>query len=343
MATKLSPSPVMPRLLPERARIEFHYPDENNTIAFVPFYENPDIKESQAANYAEYNPIGRAGSLYAYTGSQSRKFKVKATYTLPHLHNHPMGIARFLRTSFGNTKKEQQLLFSNINKGNSAPISSLSHSYGAFDNYRTLLLESIGMEAAAGLGVTRLPNFQSLVDRHFDTISTAWGGEEEQEWMGMGTGEFSGDFDTEIAHAQNLATLDQGAEVRENTNQVIDTLLFFMVLFRTSVVNNVSNPVEGPPILRLTHGTMYQSVPCICKSYNLVWEEEGGFDLETLTPRRLVINLELEEIRSGDFGKFDQTSLVRRNNLTGWETAIAAPYTTDPTNQAFDSYGKRIN
>ena len=136
---------VLPRLLPERARIEFHYPDDNNTIVFIPFYENPEIKESQVANYADYNPIGRAGSLYAYTGSQSRKFKVKATYTLPHLAQHPMGIARFLRYSFGNSKKEQQLLFTNIGKGSVDPKRSLSHSVGAKDNYLTALKETLGI------------------------------------------------------------------------------------------------------------------------------------------------------------------------------------------------------
>ena len=310
----------MPRLLPERARIEFHYPDKNNTIAFVPFYENPEIKESQVANYAEYNPIGRAGSLYAYTGSQSRKFKVRATYTLPHLRSHPMGISRFLRTAFGNTRREQQLLFSNINKGSASPKRSLSHSLGAIDSYHTLLRDHLGIKEP---------------DLDKPTVGGLMPTEDVQGFQGLQ----GMDRIDEMLIAD---VFDQPAIVATTSyeglpeNQVIDTLLFFMVLFRTSVVNNVSNPVEGPPILRLTHGTMYQSVPCICKSYNLAWEEEAGFDLETLTPRRLVINLDLEEIRSGDFREFNQANIIQRNNLTGWETAIASPYTTDPTNQAFN-------
>jgi len=316
---------VVPRLLPERARIEFHYPDENNTIVFVPFYENPVIKESQSANYADYNPIGRAGSLYAYTGSQSRKFKVKATYTLPHLAQHPMGIARFLRYSFGNSKKEQQLLFTNINKPSVSPKSALAHSYGAFDNYRTLLLEHVGDAKAKTLGIHKIPARPgSVVD--FDN---------EQSLGDLSFAEEKLILDSEKA-------IDESIDRSLYTNQVIDTLLFFMVLFRTSTVNNADNPVLGPPILRLTHGTMYQSVPCVCKSYSLAWEEEAGFDLQTLTPRRLIINLELEELRSGDFTKYDETDIIRRNNLTGWETAIAAPYTIDPTNQAL-SPGKKIN
>ena len=310
---------VMPRMLEERARIEFHYPDENNTIVFVPFYENPEIKESQAANYADYNPIGRAGSLYAYTGSQSRKFKVKATYTLPHLYWAPMGIARFLRYAFGNSKKEQQLLFTNISRESVAPKESLSHSIGAKDSYTTLLKESLGIPdppPEKRFAKTPQPN------RRMD---------------GM-------DFNTDILGTLDAFLEEEGVDslgdlsVNEGVkaNQVIDTLLFFMALFRTSTVNNAQNPTLGPPILRLTFGTMYQSVPCVCKNYSLTWEEEAGFDLETLTPRRLVISLDLEEIRSGDFKAFDQNSIIARNNLTGWESAIASPYTTDPTDQAFN-------
>ena len=88
---------ITSRLLYERGRIEFHYPNKQGTIVFVPFYENPEIKESQSANYADYNPIGRPGSLYAYTGADSRRFKIKATYTLPHLAQHQYGILNFLR------------------------------------------------------------------------------------------------------------------------------------------------------------------------------------------------------------------------------------------------------
>ena len=75
---------------------------------------------------------------------------------------------------------------------------------------------------------------------------------------------------------------------------------------------------------------MYRSVPCICKSYNLGWEETAGYDLGTLTPRRLTVDLSLEEVRIGDFDKFEVSHIVKRDNVAGWESAIASPYTTDP-------------
>ena len=113
-------------------------------------------------------------------------------------------------------------------------------------------------------------------------------------------------------------------------NQVLDTYLFFVALIRTSVVNKADDPLIGPPILRLNFGPLYQSVPCICKSYNMKWEEDGGYDLETLTPRVLKVSLKLEEIRVGNWGTYKAADFSARDNLTGWESAINRPFTTDP-------------
>ena len=102
------------RQFPERNRIIFQYPptkDGEDIIVFLPFYENPKITETQSANYAEYNPIGRAGTLYAYTGASSRKFKVKMYLTVPHMAMHEMGIDRFMRVFKGSSNKSEKLLF----------------------------------------------------------------------------------------------------------------------------------------------------------------------------------------------------------------------------------------
>ena len=98
--------------------------------------------------------------------------------------------------------------------------------------------------------------------------------------------------------------------------------IFFIAVLRTSVVNNASDPMIGPPLLRLTFGSMYQNVPCLCKNYNISWEEESGYDLETLTPRHLKIQLNLEEIRVGDFKEYTPAKFVKNDNLTGWESVF---------------------
>lgn len=68
-------------------KLVFYYYGKDGTpkIYNLPFFENPTISESQEANYASYGPIGRAGNLYSYTGSNSRRFSVGFNLTLPHI------------------------------------------------------------------------------------------------------------------------------------------------------------------------------------------------------------------------------------------------------------------
>ena len=102
-------------------------------------------------------------------------------------------------------------------------------------------------------------------------------------------------------------------------------------LIRSSVLNNQQNLMEGPPVVRLTHGMLYQNIPCICKSYNLSYEPAGGMDRDTLLSRRIKVNMNLEEFRAGNFGEFKGSSehLLDRDNAAGWE-AIIEIQTTDP-------------
>lgn len=275
------------RQLDQRSRIEFHYGGEENKIIFLPFYENPKIKESQNATYAEYNPVGRAGSMYAYIGAKSRKFKIDMTYTLPHLAMHDMGIDRFMRVFSNQGPDAERLLFTSKSKYSPKP--------KAGDAHKSLSL---------------------AVEKMY------WALREE----GKGS---------VISQTQQVALADKTKEVLEGANptdmhKILDTLLFFIAILRTSVTNKVNDPMVGPPLLRLTFGTLYQSVPCICKSYSLDWDENAGYHLETLTPRRLTISLTLEEVRVGDFTNYEPAKLTKRDNLTGWESAVNSPFTTDP-------------
>ena len=118
---------------------------------------------------------------------------------------------------------------------------------------------------------------------------------------------------------------------QQQTLKVIDTMLFFVNVLRSSVYNNASNPLFGPPIVRLKHGTLYQDVPCIVKSYEIGGMDEAGYHLETLTPNRLKVTLTLDEVRASDFGKYERALPVSRDNLAGWESVIGeSPGSLDP-------------
>ena len=102
-------------------------------------------------------------------------------------------------------------------------------------------------------------------------------------------------------------------------------------LIRSSVLNNQKNLMEGPPVIRLTHGPLYQNIPCICKSYNVSYEEVAGMDRDTLLSRRIKVDMDLEEFRAGNFGdyKYRADEELIRDNVAGWE-AIIEYSTTDP-------------
>lgn len=118
--------------------------------------------------------------------------------------------------------------------------------------------------------------------------------------------------------------------------RIIDIIIYWVNIIRASVTNHAENPLHGPPIIRLSHGIMYQNVPCICRDYRIDWEDKVGYDLDTLLPRRIKVGLKLEEIRTGDFGKYaPNTSLATGepvdgasnpvdagDNLAGWEAVI---------------------
>ena len=78
------------------------------------------------------------------------------------------------------------------------------------------------------------------------------------------------------------------------------------------------------------HGLMYQDVPCLCESYTISWDEKAGYDLQTLLPRQIKITMKLSELRTGDFGTFDQNKIIAKDNLAGWESVIGEPHSMDP-------------
>lgn len=58
----------------------------------IPFYETPYISESQSARLITYSPVGRSVNSFAYTGANSRNFKVKFNITLPHLYDEGVNL-----------------------------------------------------------------------------------------------------------------------------------------------------------------------------------------------------------------------------------------------------------
>ena len=115
----------------------------------------------------------------------------------------------------------------------------------------------------------------------------------------------------------------------------VEYVAWWTNLIRSSVLSNQSDTSEGPPVIRLNHGELYQNIPCICKSYGISYDPAAGMDVDSLLSRRILVSMNLEEFRAGNFGEFNRTStnILDRDNVVGWE-AIIAYSSTDPGHDA---------
>lgn len=80
---------ILKRFLQERSFLVFEYREEAGSLFYsiLPFFENITISESQKANFAVYDLIGRAGNVYGYTGSKSRQFNLSFKMNVVHIEH----------------------------------------------------------------------------------------------------------------------------------------------------------------------------------------------------------------------------------------------------------------
>jgi hypothetical protein len=117
---------------------------------------------------------------------------------------------------------------------------------------------------------------------------------------------------------------------RPEINRGIDLVMYWTNLIRLSVLNNAKNPTNGPPIIRLNHGILYQDIPCVALDYKIDYDKAHGADLRTLLPRVISFEINLQEIRVGDFGDYNINKYVQRDNSVGWEVILNGSNTIDP-------------
>jgi hypothetical protein len=215
----------------------------------LPFIENIDVKESQKANLVKYQPLGRAGSLFTYTGAESRKLKLSFNFT--------------------------------------------------FDNVDTLRPE--------------IP----------------------QTYMGGDIWDENKFFETPQDISSDAYTAFSGIKSEQSDNNRDDRttqiVMYWVNLIRSSVLNNVEDPTLPPPLIRLSHGTMYRNVPCICHGFNISHEENAGYERASFLPRRIKVSMDLSEVRldqlNSDSGFKDNSVLTEittggSDRLKGWESII---------------------
>ena len=325
---------IIDRKLPERAQLKFYFPNPSEGKKYftvlLPFFENPEIKETKKAKLKKYNLIARSSNLYGYQGASSRKIQLTFFMTLPHIIDEASHLtaAGYSDAELGNPEYEKEKFKSPV----AAPPSVKNSTYqisqhlfqdlpGLRDSATQVLNATNWGERATQYELDYIKTLYGLTNTDPAAVAAA-----QNEGQGVG----SQTVTTYGPPAPNPPEETDWSVGMIEKIKVIDTIIYWVNIIRSSVTNNAQNPLYGPPMVRLRHGVMYQDVPCLCTGYNINIEEKMGYDLRTLMPRRLKISMTLEENRTGDFGKFDQNHPIKKDNLAGWEAVITGPQSMDP-------------
>lgn len=130
---------------------------------------------------------------------------------------------------------------------------------------------------------------------------------------------------TQVATDSSIPKLD------EKRAKALDLVVYWINIVRTSTLNNSKDVRLGPPIIRLNHGSLYNNIPCVCDDYSVKVDGKSTYDLNTLTPMSVEINMNLHEVRTGNFSDYTPFDEVAGDNLPGWDSLMSHG-TMDPYN-----------
>jgi hypothetical protein len=102
----------------------------------------------------------------------------------------------------------------------------------------------------------------------------------------------------------------------------VDVIVYWLELIRASVRSYAPNPAVGPPIIRLFYGIMYSNIPTIASNYNISIDENAGYDVVSLLPRRINISLTLNEILDDTSVGFRSGTTTPQDSVYGWEEVV---------------------
>lgn len=292
---KTSYRPIQDRNLDKRSYLTFEFPNPEQGGGRInvrlPFFENIKIRERKRANYQKYNLLSRPSELFTYTGAQARRFSITFDMTFPHILAEHGDIAIgyiSLVQNFTGSAYAEKLKFNNLPADQK--ISGTAKKYAAdFSGYNYT-----GQVVDTNTGL--LESVLNGVDNFLGGIL----GDQPNDGIPL-------EFKNPLAQT-NL--------------KMVDLIVYWTNLIRSSVTNYSPNPIYGPPVVRINHGILFQGIPCICNDYSIQPIEEGGYDLETMLPRKIRYTLNLSEIRAGDFGEWNPDDSVARDNVVGWEATI---------------------
>ena len=311
---------IVDRALPERTKLMFYFPmpttGSDYYVVELPFFENVAIKESKKARYQKYSMISRSSNLYSYMGADSRVLNLTFNISLPHLLEEHPEITMDKYISYMQDKDNLELEKQKFLE----PYKTKSIPNGMAFKLGTDYTKSLATDSAKQVLNSLESRSGSLTVEDKEHIGARYGLEQ------LALSQIAQDSGSVTVDRPNTGFAQNAIEYNETQQlkyRIIDLIIYWTNIIRSSVVNYSKNPIYGPPVIRLRHGILYQDIPCICTDYSISYNEAAGYDLDTLLPRQLKITLKLEEFRTGDFGEFaPKGNPIQRDNLAGWEAVV---------------------
>jgi len=289
---------TLDRFLPERSFLDCLFPKGESTLRVrIPFFEDIKIVEQKDANLIRYSPISRSSELHTYTGAKARRLKLTFHITLQHVfaETKDVGVFNNILTYTKDSKIAERKKFTD--PFNSPGGANEATSEDSLKDTTASIARRFFEGKNPSLSLRDIGRSNAFLD-FVDSVNI---------------------FKSENPEAKHHKDLDS----------VVNTVLWWINIIRSTVTNSTSNPVDGPPIVRLFHGVLYNDVPCVVRSYNIAYDDRAGKELRTLLDNRIRISMDLEEVRAGDFSAYEPGHPVRGDNIAGWEELIDKG-TTDP-------------
>ena len=270
------------RYLHERSHLKLEFPQQGDQTIQA-YIPFLENPEKGKSKLNTYDLVGRAGQLFSYGGADSRSLDLKFSISLLHVLD--------MQSTEGITEKFQR----NFN----------SYFTGKALTRKSFNLQDGGAQGPGGYLAPEVEAFeQAAAHRNY--------------YRGL-IGQVT---NTDPGNQIDVGGAPTGNSDTRDLDKTLDLIYYWINLVRGSVLNNSTNTLYGPPIVRLTHGPMYNNVPCLVEDYSVSIEEEAGYDVQTLTPKRVQVTMSLVESRTGNFGEYVPGTITDGDNLTGWESII---------------------
>ena len=290
--------------LQERSKLIFEFPttESNATLDRVcPFFENPTITEKKTTSLIKYDVLGRTSNYLAYTGAKSKQYTVEFNMTLAHIV-HMATNELFAQVPMPPTKLQKQGAFFTTKPGTTEAVNSES----TYTRKRRAFIKKVN-------DGKDLQGFQRQVQ---DDATLKGGLLAQGDSLGVS-------LVTPTTPEVDLA-VDLRAYNKDKDgvyNQALDIMLFWISLIRMSALTSRQQPTLGPPIIRLVHGVLFDNIATVLENYSISVVEEAGYDIVTLLPQQIKINLNLIQIQRNNDPRA-LTNVTHMDEMRGWDDLL---------------------